>query len=208
MQPGRELIIFNNTGREYAATIVSVTKKSACVTITSQAVVNRESPLTTELAIALSRGERFDWVLQKATELGVTRIVPLLTERTEVKLNTDRLLKRQQQWQKIIVSACEQCQRNTLPDIVPPIALAPYLTQCQTHYRFVLHHRAATPLKDLPPPTSTTLLIGPEGGLNDDEINLAEQHQFQPLQLGPRVLRTETAPIAALSIIQSLWGDL
>lgn len=208
MQPGRELIIFNNTGREYTATIVSATKKSACVAITRESTVNRESPLTTELAIGLSRGERFDWVLQKATELGVTRIAPLMTERTEVKLNEDRLQKRQQQWQKIIIGACEQCQRNTLPDIMTPVTLPQYLAQCQAQTRFVLHHRAATPLNERPPPTSITVLIGPEGGLNDNEIDLAEQHQFQPLQLGPRVLRTETAPIAALAIVQNIWGDV
>ncbi|WP_185233303.1 16S rRNA (uracil(1498)-N(3))-methyltransferase [Teredinibacter franksiae] len=208
MQPGRELTLFNNSGSEYSAVITAVSKKTATVAINQQSDIDRESPLETELAIGISRGDRFDWVLQKVTELGITRIVPLFTERTEVKLNAERLEKRLGQWQKITIAACEQCQRNTLPILATPQPLDEYLTACTSEYRFVLHHRAEASLNALQQPQSVALLIGPEGGLSDNEITHAEQQGFKSLALGPRVFRTETAPIAALSIVQSLWGDL
>ncbi|WP_045855943.1 16S rRNA (uracil(1498)-N(3))-methyltransferase [Teredinibacter purpureus] len=208
MQPGRELLLFNNSGSEFPATIEHATKKVATLAIGEERAIDRESPLITELAISISRGDRFDWVLQKATELGVTRIIPLFSERTEVKLNAERLEKRRQQWQKIIIGACEQCQRNRLPEFGPATSLDAYVKSCDSQYRFVLHHRASTTLSSLAAPASISLLIGPEGGLSDAEIQHAETQGFTPLTLGPRVFRTETAPIAALSIFQSLWGDL
>jgi len=208
MQAGRELILFNNSGIEFPAVIEQSGKKIAVVSVGEEIPFNRESPLMTELAIGISRGDRFDWVLQKATELGVTRIVPLFTERTEVRLNNERLLKRQQQWEKILIGACEQCQRNTLPDLLPATPLQHYLDNCDTDYKFILHHRSETRLAELNKPSSVSLLIGPEGGLNSDEILQAEARGFTSLALGPRVLRTETAPIATLAIFQTLWGDI
>lgn len=208
MQAGRELVLFNGRGGEYTATIVDAGKKSVRVAISAFADSERESPLSIHLGIGVSRGERMDWVLQKATELGVTKITPLFTERTEVKLTGPRLDKKQQHWQQILISACEQCQRNTLPELATAERFDLWLPSVNESARFVLHHRTDISLGNTAKPESVALVIGPEGGLSADEIRRAEQHQFQPLALGPRVLRTETAPIAAISVLQYLWGDL
>ncbi|SMF23191.1 16S rRNA (uracil1498-N3)-methyltransferase [Alteromonadaceae bacterium Bs31] len=208
MQVGRELLVFDNSGKEYSATIESISKKTCTLEITHCRDIDRESPLCTELAIGLSRGERFDWVLQKATELGVSRIVPLFTERTEVKLQPERLQKRYRQWQKILIASCEQCQRNRLPELVQALTLENYLQQTQAELKLVLHHRSNNKIGEYTKPASTALLVGPEGGLSDNEITAAQNAGFKPLTMGPRVFRTETAPVAALAVIQSLWGDL
>ena len=207
MQPGRELILFNGAGGEFAATIHEVSKKHVLVSIAEHSVDNRESPLDLELAIGISRGERFEWVLQKATELGVTKITPLITERTEVKVSGDRQEKMHERWQHIIISACEQCQRNLLPELSAAVQISDWLPQVTSDLRFVLHHRDSQRLPADQTPTSVTLLIGPEGGLSDREITHALEQDFNALTLGPRVLRTETAPVAAISLVQYLWGD-
>lgn len=207
LQPERELVLFNGSGGEYLARVVGSTKKQLQVLPESYLADDRESPLHTELAIGISRGERMDLVLQKATELGVSRIVPLQTERTEVKLTGVRQEKKYQHWQQISISAAEQCQRNRLPEIAPVTTLADYLQNCQSELRFVLHHRDSKTLPASATPASVALLIGPEGGLSDSEIASAHAADFTPLTLGPRVLRTETAPVAALSLVQYLWGD-
>jgi 16S rRNA (uracil1498-N3)-methyltransferase len=207
MQAGRELVLFNGNGGEYAAVITEASKRHVSVAIGEYREPDTESPLVTELAIGVSRGERMDWVIQKATELGVTRIQPLFTERTEVKLNGDRLEKRLQHWQQVIVSACEQCQRNRLPELRKPLVLPRYLESCDTLAKYVLHHRTDQQLKETAKPESVSLLVGPEGGLSDDEILLAQHHNFKALALGPRVMRTETAPVAALAVMQFHWGD-
>ena len=207
MQPGRELILFNGAGGEFAATIHEVTKKHVWVSIAEHSVDNRESPLELELAIGISRGERFEWVLQKATELGVSKITPLITERTEVKVTGDRQEKMHERWQQIIISACEQCQRNLLPQLAAPVQISDWLPQVQAALRFVLHHRDSQRLPADKTPQSVALLIGPEGGLSDREIAHALEQDFNALTLGPRVLRTETAPVAAISLVQYLWGD-
>lgn len=207
MTPGRELIIFNGQGGEYRATISSATKKTATLAVGEHNAVERESPLFTELAISVSKGDRFDWVLQKATELGVSRFIPLFTERSEVRLSGERLEKKVNQWQKIIIGACEQCQRNRLPELISPQSLTDYADTCRSEQRYVLHHRSDQKPSAGSTPASVALLIGPEGGLSDSEIREAQQQGFSPLTLGPRVLRTETAPIAALCLVQSLWGD-
>lgn len=208
MQAGRELILFNGKGGEFAATINEVTKKHVIALVAEHNAENRESLLQLELAIGISRGERFEWVLQKATELGVTKITPLITERTEVKTSGDRQEKMMDRWQHIIISACEQCQRNVLPELATPLQLNDWLPQVNSDLRFVLHHRDSKTLPTEQKPQSITLLIGPEGGLSESEIALAQQHNFNALTLGPRVLRTETAPVAAISLVQYLWGDL
>lgn len=208
MDAGRELILFDGRGGEFPAVITDKTKSRVVVKTGIKQDINRESPLDTHLGIGISRGERMDWVLQKASELGVTAITPVFSERTEVKLSGERLDKRLQHWQNILISACEQCQRNTLPHLHSPCQLGEFLATNTAEQRFVLHHRADTRLGDIPRPSSVSLLIGPEGGLSEDEIALASQYNFSPLKLGERVLRTETAPIAALAVIQHLWGDL
>lgn len=207
MQPGRELILFNGAGGEFSATLVEVTKKYVRVAVGEHRLENRESPLALELAIGVSRGERFEWVLQKATELGVSKITPLLTERTEVKMGGERQDKIMERWQQIVVSACEQCQRNFLPQLSVPMAIGDWLTTVESDLCFVLHHRDSQVLPADKHPHSVTLLIGPEGGLSEAEIAQVLAQQFNPLTLGPRVLRTETAPVAAISLVQYLWGD-
>lgn len=207
MQQGRELILFNGTGGEFTATITEITKKHVQVTIGDHLAENRESPLRLELAIGISRGERFDWVLQKATELGVTKITPLITERTEVKIGGDRQEKMHERWQQILISACEQCQRNLIPQLTAPVQIADWLKTVDSDLCFVLHHRDSQALPADKNPQSVTLLIGPEGGLSDREIAHALEQNFKALTLGPRVLRTETAPVAAISLVQYLWGD-
>ncbi len=207
MQAGRELVLFNGEGGEYAATISEVSKKYVSAGIGAYTAANRESPLQLELAIGVSRGERFEWVLQKATELGVTKITPLITERTEVKLGGERQEKLIDRWQHILISACEQCQRNLLPQLAAPIHINDWLPSVTAELRFVLHHRDSKTLPAEQQPQSLALLIGPEGGLSDSEIAQAQTHHFAALTLGPRVLRTETAPVAAISLVQYLWGD-
>ncbi|NHN38710.1 16S rRNA (uracil(1498)-N(3))-methyltransferase [Pseudomaricurvus alcaniphilus] len=208
MEPGRPLLLFNGEGGEFNATLLQLDKKSALVEVGEFAAQERESPLAIHLGIGISRGERMDWVLQKATELGVSAVTPLFTERSEVKLRAERLQKKQQHWQQIMISACEQSQRTHLPDLQAPQEAADWLASISDPCRFILHHRTDTRLSAASRPTSVTLAIGPEGGFSDTEIERALALQFQPLALGPRVLRTETAPVAAISILQFLWGDL
>ncbi len=207
MQAGRELILFNGAGGEFAATIHEVSKKHVTVSIAEHTPDNRESPLELQLAVGISRGERFEWVLQKATELGVTKITPLITERTEVKTSGDRQEKMQDRWQHILISACEQSQRNLLPTLSAPTHISDWLNCVNAELRFVLHHRDSKTLPAEQKPQSVALLIGPEGGLSESEIVQAHTKNFSALTLGPRVLRTETAPVAAITLVQYLWGD-
>lgn len=208
MVAGDGVTLFNGEGGEYPGEIVTASPKAVTVRTGEFHPEDRESPLKTLLGIGISRGERFEWVLQKAAELGVTEIFPLYTERTEVKLKGDREDRKQQRWQQVIISACEQCGRNRLPVLHEPRKLSEFLLVA-ADLRVVLHHRSNLSLKSLASltPASVALLIGPEGGLSAVEIEQGFTNGFQPLTLGPRVFRTETAPLAALSIFQSLWGD-
>ena len=207
MQVGRELILFNGQGGEYQAIITQASKKVIEVEIREFSIDSKQSPLNIELGIGLSKGDRFELVLQKATELGVSKIVPLLSQRSEVKLNPERLAKKLTSWRQIIVGACEQCQLNIVPTLSEPLKLEQWLSGCDSDLKLVLHHRSDGTLADMPEPKSLSLLIGPEGGLTDEEIKRSQSHNFKALTLGPRVLRTETAPLAAISLAQYLWGD-
>ena len=149
-----------------------------------------------------------DTVLQKATELGVTAVTPLFSDRTEVKLKGERETKKLAHWRQVAISACEQSGRNRLPIVNEPRPLADWFAECEGEIRFVLHHRGTGHKAPDKPPRSIDLLIGPEGGLTEDEIEAAIAHGFAPMTLGPRVLRTETAPLAALAILQARWGDM
>lgn len=208
MTVGRELIAFNGDENEYHSCIVKLDKKNAVIRTGQKNHFPNTSPLVSEIAIGISKGDRLDWVIQKATELGVTAIHPLYTSRCEIKLDAVRSEKKLNSWTQIAISACEQCQRNTLPKIHRPANLGEYLKRCTTDAKFVLHHRTVKDLQDCSPPKSISFLIGPEGGLDDEEIREAEHQGFNALSFGNRVMRTETAPIAALSIAQFLWGDL
>ncbi|MHA7854605.1 16S rRNA (uracil(1498)-N(3))-methyltransferase [Marinobacter shengliensis] len=209
MQPGQELRLFNGDGQDYTATITQAGKKNVQVEITGAETNNTESPLNIILGQTLSKGDRMDYAVQKAVEIGATTIVPLTTERSDVKLKGDREEKRLRHWQQVAISAAEQCGRARVPNILPVMTVAEWLQYSQTaDLRLVLHHRTEQSLNTLTKPGSVALMIGPEGGLTADEINLAEQNGFLPVALGPRVLRTETAPVAAIALCQWLWGDI
>lgn len=154
----------------------------------------------------MSRGERMDWAIQKATELGVAQITPLFTERCEVRLNDERAQKRLEHWQQIAISACEQCGRSKVPVIHAPQLLKDWQASVQADLKLVLHPVAQS-LTQHATPHTLAFLIGPEGGLTEGEVAQAAEYGFQPARLGPRVLRTETAPVVALSVAQQLWGD-
>ncbi|PJE79337.1 Ribosomal RNA small subunit methyltransferase E [invertebrate metagenome] len=208
MQADHPVILFDGKGQAFQGNITSIHKKNVLVTLLSLIPDITDSPLRIELGQTLSRGERMDWAIQKATEMGVTEITPLFSERCEVKLPRERQEKRLQHWRQIAVSACEQCGRSTLPMIHSPLTVTQWLDERSTELNFVLHHRTEKKLTGYTKPASLSLLIGPEGGLTPGEINAAREKHFNSLALGPRVLRTETAPITAITLMQYLWGDL
>jgi 16S rRNA (uracil1498-N3)-methyltransferase len=185
-------------------------KKGADLTVFNGDGRNREveSPLTTHIGLGISRGERMDLAIQKAVELGVSRITPLFTEHCVVRLDDTRRGNRRQHWQKVARSACEQCGRNRVPEIEEPIELKDWVAG-REGLRLFFDPQAAVGLKDLPRPEGlVSLLSGPEGGFAEKERVLAREAGFIPVRLGPRILRTETAVLAALAAIQTIWGDL
>jgi len=203
---GDALQLFDGSGQEFVGELVEVGKKSVQVELREQFAGLAESPLRIHLGQGLSRGERMDWAIQKATELGVAEITPLLSERCEVRLKDERADKRLAHWRQIAVSACEQCGRSRVPLIHPPLPLDAWLEQTAAELKLVLHPVAA-PLASHARPTSLAFLIGPEGGLSEAEVQQAQRAGYHAARLGPRVLRTETAPVVALSVAQQLWGD-
>ena len=208
MRAGDALILFNGAGGQYPATLEAVGKNAVAVTIGEFEPVERESPLALHLGIAISRGDRMDWVVQKATELGVYAITPLLSERTEVKLKGEREARKLRHWQQIATSACEQCGRNRLPVVHPLQPLQDWCQRVEADARLVLDPAAESSDPGAAAPASIALLVGPEGGFSAAEIAAAATAGFHSLQLGPRVLRTETAPLAAISLLQARWGDM
>jgi 16S rRNA (uracil1498-N3)-methyltransferase len=208
MRAGDELTLFNGRGGEYSACVIALDKKTVTVDIGAHRNTGLESPLAIHLGIAISRGDKMDWMVQKATELGVQRVSPLLTERTEVKLKGDRAGKKILHWQQIAIAACEQSGRNTVPKIEPLQSLSSWVGTTKADRKLVLHHRALAETANESIPSTIALLIGPEGGLSPVEISLAESASYEALRLGPRVMRTETAPLAAMAILQSQWGDM
>lgn len=204
----QQLKIFDGRGNEYLAEISLLDKKQTHLQLLKKLPANGESKLSLSLGIGLSKGDRMDWVIQKSTELGAQKITPLFTERTELKIKPERLEKKILHWQKIIISACEQCQRSTLPILDTPQPISQWIENQNAELKYVLHHRSEEKLQAGKTVRSIALLIGPEGGLSEEEIHHSEKMQFKPLSLGPRILRTETAPLAALAILQYLWGDM
>ena len=209
LQKGDALILFNGEGGEYRASLIAANKHEARVRVAEFHAIERESPLAVTLALGISAGERMDYSLQKATELGVSAIVPLATERSVVKLTGERADKRLQHWQNVVIAACEQCGRNRVPAVAPVQTLYSYLARVSGGARLLmLSPDAATPLKKIPPSAALVLLVGAEGGFSPAEHEAARASGFEAVSLGPRVLRTETAPVAALAALQTLWGDL
>lgn len=211
MDVGRELILFdgqqhNGIYGEFDAVITDVGKRHVEVKIGEFRPVANESPLAIELGQGISKGDRMDYTIQKAVELGVTSITPLWTERCDVKLKGERLEKKLTHWQQVAISACEQSGRCRVPVIAEPLDLHVWLKTCNSELKWALDPRG--PQQTLPQKISSCdLLVGPEGGLSDEEIALALQENFQAKVLGPRILRTETAALAAMSMLQSLYGD-
>ena len=210
LKEGDTITVFNGEEAfQYTATLCNVSKKSADVKVTSQEENNSESPLNIHLGQGISRGDRMDFTLQKSVELGVNTITPLFTERCGVKLNAERLEKKRQQWQKIVISACEQSGRASVPVVAEPMLLADWLKQETSALKINLHPKAQHSIMSLPMEnTRVRLLIGPEGGLSDEEITQANDSDFHDVLLGPRVLRTETAALTAITALQCRFGDL
>lgn len=208
LQEGAQLMVFNGKGGQFDAVIETVDKKHITIAIGKFNPIDRESPLNIHLGIAMSKGDRMDFIVQKATELGVEGISPLFSSRSEVKLKGDRAEKKLQHWQQIVIGACEQCGRNIPPTIHPVQKLDQWLNHSSAELKLVLHHRTEQALDTRAKVKNVDLLIGPEGGLSDVEIQAALQSNFLPLAIGPRVLRTETAPLAAITLLQYVWGDL
>lgn len=210
LREGNEIILFNGTGGEYKALFQEVTKKQASAIVNEFSDKNVESTLSIHLALGISKGERMDFAIQKAVELGVTDITPLYTERCVVNLDAKREEKRLAHWQGIIFSACEQSGRNILPVLHKPVDIRKdfsALPDCEL--KLTLSPYAKKSLKQISAKEKAVLiLIGPEGGLSEEEVKIAIQHNFTAVSMGPRILRTETAALTAISTIQALWGDL
>ncbi len=208
LEKNAALVLFNGQGGEYKAQLTTSVKRNSTATIGAHIDRDCQSPLKIQLGVGMSRGERMDLIIQKATELGVDSITPLFTERCEVKLSGERSDKRLSHWRKVSISACEQSGRTLLPDIQPPMTAAIWVAKAKADVKLVLEPSARHGVPTTSVPATAALFTGPEGGLTENEVSLAESFGFQSINLGPRILRTETAPIAALSILQYQWGDM
>jgi 16S rRNA (uracil1498-N3)-methyltransferase len=208
---GDACALFNGDGHDYAATIVSVARKSADIQITAVSPVDCESPLRITLVQALARGEKMDWIIQKTTELGVAAIQPIISERTEVKLDGERADKRRAHWRGVAIAACEQCGRTRLPVIAEPLPLHRYVSNADPGaLKLVLDPLAMSTPRSLALDATRTIdvVIGPEGGWSERDRKQLEAVGFQGVRLGPRVLRTETAGLAMIAALQAMAGDL
>lgn len=211
LEAGAAVNVFDGRGVERNAVISRIAKSGVVLKVGAPRAVDRESPLVVMLAQGMSSGERMDYTVQKAVELGISGIQPLATSRSVVRLDAERAQKRVAHWQAVVIAACEQCGRNRVPQVLPVMSLYDWLapgTQRNAALRVLLSPSAPMALRDLPRPAGeVTLLAGPEGGLSPQEQRDAQSAGFTPVRLGPRVLRTETAALAALSAMQTLWGD-
>ncbi len=205
---GDHLLLFNGDGWEYAAAIIAISKRALTVSIHKAKAKNLESPLMIHMGQVISKGEHMEFTLQKATELGVSIITPLFSTRSDVQLKGDREEKKLAHWQRIMISACEQCGRNRIPQLLPPLDIYQWVQRREEETKFMLDHHAEDKIATQHITQSIALLIGPEGGLTAEEKTYAKKNHFISLKLGPRILRTETAGIAAIVALQVLKGDL
>jgi 16S rRNA (uracil1498-N3)-methyltransferase len=211
MKMGRSIILFNGQPHqgalgEFEATLAYVSKKSVAVAVGRFVERKTESPLTVELGACLIKNDRMDWLLQKATELGVTTITPLWSEYTDVKIPEDRIEKRIRHWQQVVINACEQSGRVLVPTVNAPQKIQAWMTSVNAEQKIVLHPYVGSSVSSHSP-ESVALLVGPEGGLSETEIVFAVDNKFNGMVLGPRILRAETAPLAALTLLQLQKGD-
>lgn len=208
LKTGDQLVLFNGKGGEFVAELIEAKKNQAIVRLGSWQKSNSESALKIHLGQAISRNERMDYAIQKSVELGVFEITPLITERSEIKLSQEKALRRQQHWQQIAIHAAEQSGRCEIPAVHLSLTLNEWSIK-QKDLRFVcdphLKKMGSMPLEK---PSAVTILVGPPGGFSDGELEFLRVMDFQGLLLGPRILRSETAPVVALSLLQNLWGDL
>ncbi|HHE6469458.1 TPA: 16S rRNA (uracil(1498)-N(3))-methyltransferase [Providencia rettgeri] len=209
MTAGQKLELFDGSNKTFSAEITEATKKNVFVHIKNSQIDDRESPLDLHLGQVMSRGEKMEFTIQKSVELGVNTITPLLSERCGVRLDGERLDKKLLQWQKIAIAACEQCGRNRIPEIRPVQTLEAWCAENDGAFKVNLHPRATESINTLPTELKKVrLLIGPEGGLSADEIAMTANYQFTDILLGPRVLRTETTALTAITALQVRLGDL
>jgi len=204
---GQAIVLFNGDGHDYAAEVVRPGKKEFSLSVISRLPAARESGLKITVGQAISRGERMDQTLQKCTELGVAAFQPLFSERVEVRLRSEKLARRLEHWQGVVVSACEQSGRAVIPEVLVPLDFADWLDRSDTGRRLILKPGAETPLARVELHGQVQLVVGPEGGFSDLELELACSHGVEAASLGPRVLRTETAAPAAVAVLQALAGD-
>jgi 16S rRNA (uracil1498-N3)-methyltransferase len=210
LSEGDSVVLFNGNGFDYICTLTAVKKNAVTAQVSSAQQIDSESPLNITLLQGISSGDRMDFTIQKAVELGVKQIQPINTQRSVVKLNAERAEKRTEHWQNIAISACEQSGRAVVPKVLAPVALDKWLSQNprSNDTRILLNPVGAKRLAAMTKPTAEIqLLIGAEGGLSPTEIALAASQGFQSIVLGPRILRTETAALTAISVMQGLWGD-
>tara|TARA_R110002096_G_scaffold194592_2_gene376869 strand:- start:1901 stop:2632 length:732 start_codon:yes stop_codon:yes gene_type:complete len=209
LKKGFQLTVFNGQGGEYSATVSDVHRKGVMLRIDDWQDVSLESSLAIELGLSVSRGERMDVAIQKATELGVATITPVITQHCVVKLTDERRLQRHQHWQNIVYRACEQCGRNTPPVLNVTMDLVNWLANDLAPSRIIFEPAKAETLKSYPAPVGDiAVLIGPEGGFSEEEVIAAQSAGFAALGFGPRVVRNETAAIASIAAMQVLWGDM
>ena len=212
LKKGAGVTLFDGNGSEYPAAIVRLDRSAVTLRVGERRDLDRESPLVIALAQAVSSGERMDYTVQKAVELGAARIEPLTSSRCVVRVAGERALRRAAHWQAVAVAACEQCGRNRVPEIAPVTALNDWLGRqsgTDGRSRLMLAPYTGMRLRDVARPAGAlTLLVGPEGGFTPEEEQAAQRAGFCPVRLGPRILRTETAAVAALAALQTLWGDL
>lgn len=203
------LVLFNGQGGEYHAHFIEVNKKKSSVVIDQFDSVERESSLSIHLVLALIKSDKFDFALQKAVEMGVTSIQPVIAARSVLNVKGSRLEKKVQHWQGVVHSACEQSGRTRIPEILPLLAFNDYLIKASSQPRVAMLPEASASVAELNISNSAlSLLIGPEGGFRDDEVELMKQQQVQAIRFGPRILRAETAVVAGLAVCQNHWGDL
>ncbi|WP_303787365.1 16S rRNA (uracil(1498)-N(3))-methyltransferase [Azovibrio restrictus] len=210
LPPGAGITLFDGQGGEYAARITRITRERVAVSIGGWEDVERESPLQLTLVQAIQAADKMDYTIQKAVELGISAIQPVASRRSVVKLSGERQQKREAHWQSVAISACEQCGRNRVPPVAPVQSLDLWLAgpgKAREGLKLMLAPGAGHTLHQLPPAGQVILLVGAEGGLEPGEMRAAAQAGFVPVSLGPRILRTETAGLAALAAIQTLWGD-
>ncbi|MGB0721533.1 MAG: 16S rRNA (uracil(1498)-N(3))-methyltransferase [Gammaproteobacteria bacterium] len=208
LREGASLILFDGLGNEATARIVEIQGKTVLVDIDAWRAVSRESSLNITLYQGIGRGQRMDYAIQKAVELGVSGIIPLMSERTVVQLDSKKTAARMEHWRAVMIGACEQCGRNHLPTLAEPVGISSISQLPQGATGVVLAPEAESSLAGISPPTDIHLVIGPEGGLTATEIAHCVARGFAKTRFGPRILRTETAGPAVLASVQTLWGDL